>query len=145
MSRSGYDYGFCGSEWDLIRWRGAVASSIRGKRGQAFLKELLAALDAMPEKKLIAWELEKAGEVCALGAVGKCRGVDMSALDPEDYGRVADTFGIASPLAQEIVWENDEAGPHRETPEHRFSRVRAWVASRIIPDAAPVTPDTREG
>jgi hypothetical protein len=46
MSRSGYSDDH--SEWDLIRWRGAVASAIRGKRGQAFLRELLVALDAMP-------------------------------------------------------------------------------------------------
>lgn len=41
----------------MIRWRGAVASAIRGKRGQAFLREMLAALDAMPEKRLIAGSL----------------------------------------------------------------------------------------
>ena len=46
MSRSGYgdDIG----QWDLIRWRGAVQSAMCGKRGQAFLKEMLAALDALP-------------------------------------------------------------------------------------------------
>ena len=81
-------------------WRGRVASSIRGKRGQAFLKEMLAALDAMPEKKLIANELEHNGCVCAIGSVGKARGVDMTDLDPENYERVAATFDIASPLAQ---------------------------------------------
>jgi len=32
------------------RWRAQVQSAIRGKRGQAFLKELAAAMDAMPEK-----------------------------------------------------------------------------------------------
>lgn len=53
MSRSGYTED-CDDNWQLIRWRGAVASAIRGKRGQAFLRELLAALDAMPEKRLIA-------------------------------------------------------------------------------------------
>lgn len=57
MSRSGYSEDYDGDHWDLIRWRGAVASSIRGKRGQAFLREALAALDAMPEKKLITGDL----------------------------------------------------------------------------------------
>jgi hypothetical protein len=65
VSRSGYSDGCEG--WDLIRWRGAVESAIRGKRGQAFLKELLAALDALPEKKLVANELVTLqGQVCIL-------------------------------------------------------------------------------
>lgn len=45
MSRSGYnDYSI--DNWDLIRWRGQVASAIKGKRGQAFLRELIEALVA---------------------------------------------------------------------------------------------------
>jgi hypothetical protein len=43
--------------WSHIRWRGAVASAIRGGRGQAFLREMLAAMDAMPVKRLVANEL----------------------------------------------------------------------------------------
>lgn len=148
MSRSGY----CDDiddQWALIRWRGAVASSIRGKRGQAFLREMLAAMDALPEKKLIANDLERAdGAVCAIGSVGHARGVDMSRLDPEDYSTVAGAFGIAEPLAQEIVFMNDEAwhwacddkgylkkneaGEHyRITPEERFEKMRAWIVSKI--------------
>jgi hypothetical protein len=49
-----------------IRWQGVVKSAIRGKKGQAFLKELLSALDAMPEKKLIAEELELKGQLLVL-------------------------------------------------------------------------------
>lgn len=135
MSRSGYsdDFG-CDNQWGLIRWRGAVASSIRGKRGQAFLQEMAEALDAMPEKRLIAHSLKAEGGVCAIGSVGERRGVDMSALDPEDYSQVAGTFGIASPLAQEIVWLNDEAGFHNETPEQRWTRIRAEIKSAPNPE-----------
>ena len=72
MSRSGYidDYGCGGREeqWALIRWRGAVASAIRGKRGQKFLRDVLAAMDELPEPTLISDELEKDGQVCAIGA-----------------------------------------------------------------------------
>jgi hypothetical protein len=46
---------------------------------------LVAALDAMPDKRLIAHELRKNGEVCALGSVGAARGLDLEALDPEDF------------------------------------------------------------
>lgn len=52
MSRSGYA-DWCDDNWAMIRWRGAVASAVRGKRGQAFLRELATTLDAMPEKRLI--------------------------------------------------------------------------------------------
>ena len=41
MSRSGYTDGF--EMWSVIRWRGAVASAIRGQRGQRLLRDLLAA------------------------------------------------------------------------------------------------------
>jgi hypothetical protein len=131
MGRSGYSDSCEG--WALIRWRGAVASAIRGKRGQAFLHEMAGALDAMSEKSLIAEELEHGGEVCALGAVGKARGIDMKTVDPKEYYSVADLFGINSKLAQEIMYENDE-GAWQETPEQRWQRVRKWVQRQI---AAP--------
>lgn len=135
MSRSGYSDD-SDDNWSFICWRGAVESAIRGKRGQAFLRELLAALDALPERKLIANELEVSdGAVCAIGAVGKARGVDMSKIDPEDMERVAGKFGIADALAKEIVWMNDEAGHWKETPEQRFERVRKWVACKIKSEA----------
>jgi hypothetical protein len=139
MSRSGYSEDY-DDQWALIRWRGAVTSSIRGKRGQAFLAEMRDALDAMPEKKLVAMELEVAGSVCAIGAVGKARGVDMSVIDPEDYSSVAGKFGIAEPLAQEIVYLNDEAGPWKETDEQRFARMRRWLDKTIIPTQSEETP-----
>lgn len=129
MSRSGYSDNI--EHWDLIRWRGAVASAIRGARGQAFLKEMLAALDAMPEKKLVAGELQKDGNVCAIGAVGRARGIDMGPIDPEDRDTVAGVFGIASALTAEIVYENDEGVWHVETPERRWSRMREWVLANI--------------
>jgi hypothetical protein len=134
MSRSGYT-GDCDDNWQFIMWRGAVSRAIKGKRGQQFLREMLAALDALPERKLVAWELEKDGAVCAIGAVGKARGVDMSKLDPEDRETVAGAFGIAPALAAEIVFMNDEAGPYwkgPEPPEARFERMRKWIADQII-------------
>lgn len=149
MSRSGY----CDDIDDILqfgRWRGVVASSIRGKRGQAILREMLAAMDAMPLKRLVADELEapdlvsfshwgliEAPGVCAIGTVGRARGVDMTKLDPEDYSSVAGAFDIAEPLAQEIVWMNDESGPRRETPEQRFVRMREWIVANIKPGSQP--------
>jgi hypothetical protein len=133
MSRSGYS----DDCENLELWRGAVDRAIQGKRGQAFLKDLLAALDAMPEKALIADALECEGKVCAIGALGKARGIDMSRIDPEESKTVAKTFGIAPALAKEIVYENDEGYAYwgtgkPETPEQRWQRMRNWVAKQIV-------------
>lgn len=143
MSRSGYSDDLDDNR-QLTRWRGMVASATRGRRGQKCLIDLLAALDAMPKKALIAHELETAdGEVCALGALGKSRGIDMQKLDPEEPESVAAAFDIATPLAQEIVYMNDEhlgsiwneATKRYDdiTPEVRWARMRSWVVSQIRP------------
>ena len=131
MSRSGYSDDCDG--WDLIRWRGAVASAFRGRRGQAFLKELLCALDALPEPKLISEDLERDGAVCALGSVGKARGVDMNGVDPYDRETVANIFNIAPAMAAEIMFMNDDEYI-RQTPEARFTRMREWVKNQIEAD-----------
>lgn len=128
MSRSGYSYDL--EENDIAMWRGQVASAIRGKRGQAFLRDLLAALDAMPDKRLIRDALEADGEVCGIGALGRARGIDMSQLDPEEYEAVAEAFNIAHQLAQEIAYVNDEY-LDLETPEQRFIGVHKWVAEHL--------------
>lgn len=129
MSRSGYSDDDS-EQWALICYRGAVASAIRGRRGQAFLREMLAALDALPEKKLVAEELELDGQVCAIGSVGLAHGIDMSQIDPHDADTVANVFGINEKLAREIVYENDEGG-WRDTPEMRFERMRKWIVSNL--------------
>jgi len=129
MSRHGYvddgDYDL----WSMIRWRGAVTSAIRGRRGQALLRRMAEALDAMPEKRLVAEDIVREdGACCALGALAKAEGVDVSDLHPEDAPRVAETFDIAPSLAREIVWENDDGVPplgqireggYYETPDGR--------------------------
>jgi hypothetical protein len=108
MSRSGYtdDYDEDGTGG---LWRGAVARSIQGKRGQAALKELAKALDAMPVKALAAESLvTESGEFCTLGVLGAARGIDMTPIDPDDWDAVAKAFNIAPAMVREIVYENDE-------------------------------------
>lgn len=138
MSRSGYSDDCDG--WDLIRWRGAVSSAIKGTRGQAFLRELLTALDAMKDKRLISNELQDMdGEFCTIGVLGHARGIDMAKLDPDDREAVAAAFGIAPALAAEIVFENDEwCYFQREEPEDRWMRMRNWVASHIKADTRAI-------
>ncbi|PTQ70398.1 hypothetical protein [Pseudomonas sp. GV071] len=146
MSRSGYSDD-C-ENWSLICWRGAVNSALKGKRGQAFLRELAEALDAMPVKRLITEELKADGEFCTLGALGNARGLDMSVIDPDDTETVAFKFGIARAMACEIVFENDDSssvriinddgsiGWRRERPEERWVRMRKWVERNIKQVAA---------
>ena len=127
MSRSGYS-----DECDgLNLYRANVARAIAGRRGQKMLRELLLALDEMPVKELIAHDLENCGQVCALGALGVRRKLDMTELDPGEPDDVAAAFKIARPLACETVYENDESGPHNETPPERWIRMRAWVAAMV--------------
>jgi len=153
MSRSGYsdecdDSGFA-------MYRGQVASAIRGKRGQAFLKELRDSLLALPEKSLTADSMafraspaDPDGAVCAVGSLalrrkiaeGKTRTDAVTELreewkgcDGEECGdSVASEFNIAEQLAREVMYENDEACyDDRETGEHRYRRMLAWVNRNI--------------
>ncbi len=133
MSRSGYsDDGECGN-WGLICWRGAVTSAIRGARGQAFLRELAAAMDAMPVKTLVEGSLEADGQFCALGVVGKARGLDIGKIDTENWPQLSREFGIAEALAREIMYENDECVWDRrsDAAAARWERVRKWVDEHI--------------
>ncbi len=105
MSRHGYS----DNCENLAMWRGVIASATRGKRGQAFFRALVAALDAMPEKRLVEGELEdKEGAVCALGCLGKARGVDLGSVDTHDWDALGEMFNITHQLAQEVMYVNDE-------------------------------------
>lgn len=136
MSRSGYSEGGGSQEeqWALIRWRGAVKSALRGKRGQSFLKRILVALDSMEKKELIDETLAENGAYCTLGALAKHESIQVDDLDSECYEHVAKRFDIAEAMTREIVWENDECGYYAETPNRRYERMRSWVISNIKGD-----------
>ena len=128
MSRSGYS----DDCENLELYRRAVENAIHGKRGQHFLRDLAAALDAMPVKRLIVDQLRNAeGEVCALGCLGIARKMDVTALDPDEPDDVARAFGIARSLAAEVSYMNDEYVTRPMTAEERWFHIRAWVASNI--------------
>ena len=129
-----------GDSLALGRWRAQVESAIRGKRGQAFLRSLIAALDALPEKKLVRNALESPeGSVCALGALGKQRGVNLSEMDTYDYYTLGKTFNIAPQLAQETMYVNDEAWAFSISDEERWQQVRGWATKRIVPTEEELT------
>lgn len=132
MSRSGYteDCEYLGI------YRASVERAMKGKRGQAFFRDLITALDAMPEKRLVSGDLEThEGAVCALGALGRHRRVDMSQLDTYDHDGLGTAFGIAKVLAAETMFENDESGC--KTPEERWQHIRDWADSQL---RAPTEP-----
>ena len=137
MSRSNYSEDI--EEWALIRWRGAVNSAIKGKRGQALLAEMVQALDAMPVKCLIANKLiSEKGEVCALGAVAQHKSLKVDNVDPENSEEVAAIFDIANALACEIAYMNDEH--YGDNPEARWKRMRGWAESCLVKSDRPHTP-----
>lgn len=141
MSRSGYSEDYDESYPNASSlYRNSVDSALMGKRGQAFLRDLLAALDDLPEKRLVAFAFEADGEVCALGAVGRIKGIEMPKGDfSDDDGMsvskraLGRAFGIAPCKAAEIMFENDEGASYwrAETPEQRFDRMRAWVVAQL--------------
>lgn len=130
------------------------------------LRELVRALDALPEKRLASGSLvTEDGDFCTLGALGRARGMDMAPIDPEDREAVARAFGVAEALAAEVMWLNDEmhddfggfvdvevCGPmrpwrfekHKRTvrlvneraAEVRWHRMRAWAVSQIRENGA---------
>jgi hypothetical protein len=135
MSRSGYSED-CDN---LGLWRATVARSINGKRGQAFLREMAAALDAMPAKELINGDVVRSDKsVCAIGSVALARGLNVAELDVTDRDSVGKTFGIAPALAAEIAFENDDDfGYGDRTPAERWTRMRKWVSANLRPSSEP--------
>jgi hypothetical protein len=126
MSRSGYS-----DDGGTELYRANIDRALKGKRGQDFLKELVKALDALPNKRLIAGDLSREGEVCAIGALGLYKNIDIVDIDPEDPQRVAKMFNVSESMAREVVFENDEATYTIETPEARWQRMRNWAVALI--------------
>lgn len=113
-----------------------VERALNGKRGQALLKEIEAALLALPSKRLIGSAICEKGEVCLLGAVaieramkaGKTRVEALAdleknavewgqcdepeALDDDNmFAYLKDLLDIKQEsLAWQLVYENDESG-----------------------------------
>lgn len=149
MSRSGYYEGDCDDNESLLaagRWNAQIKSAIRGKRGQKFLLDLVAALDALPEKKLIANDLQREGSFCALGALAHHRAikVDIDRDDDDDWedsewAKLGSAFDIAEQLARETMFINDETA---RTDEDRWQYVRRWALRNLRPETLIGKPET---
>ncbi len=117
-------------QFDL--WQANCERSMRGRKGQAELKELRVALLALPEKRLIHELLQdEEGGVCAIGAYAKHRGVDLTNFDVDSN---TDDAGIAGGMPPLVAWKvvemNDLQFDHI-TPEQRYDKMLAWVESKI--------------
>jgi hypothetical protein len=139
MSRSGYSEDGCGDQWADIRWRGAVKAALRGKRGQAFLREFIATLDAMPVKRLAAEAWVSGEDACALGVVARARGFEkfLESLDPDDdfsAELIAPVLDIAPAMAREIIFTNDDAAFWEISPEGRWTWMRQWAEAHLRKD-----------
>lgn len=148
MSRAGYVDDYDMDQWALIRWRGAVTSAIRGKRGQAFLREMLVALDALESPALARGDLQTDhGDVCALGSVAKLRGIDVMDVDTCDYEALSKLFGISEAMAREIMFVNDEWCRTPAPSRARFTEVRTWVLEQIesLGQLVPITAGSATG
>jgi hypothetical protein len=138
-------------------WQGNCQRSLHGKAGQVALRELESALLALPEKRLIAEQLQDDwGDVCAIGAVAMQRNAiteEMKADAEYDMERIGEDLGMPRLVAWKVVEQNDLQfngndlvlleGPYRWpaeqpyayvpiTPEQRYERMLAWVQSQIV-------------
>ncbi len=130
--------------------------SLRGRKGQAALREFEAALLALPEKRLIKDLLAAGDDVCAIGCYAKHKGLDLTKFDPEYE---SDEVGIEAGMPRLVAWKvvalNDITldtvwevayGPVQRgrgvyqggiplvrdmTPEERYARVLAWVREQL--------------
>lgn len=129
---------------DWGRYYAALKSSLEGRRGQQLLRDLVAALDALPVPELVDGYLvdPETGCNCALGAVGLHRGIPPEQLLAEqesedlDPSALAEMFDISVTLANEVVDLNDNYlggvpdSPH--TRQGRWQMMRDWAEKRLL-------------
>jgi hypothetical protein len=125
-------------------YRANVERSLRGKAGQARLRELREALLALPVKALEA-EIFAEGErdapkVCALGAWALAKqGGDPTAAramvppfgDDHVTAQYLKRHGWPKLVVWEAIYQNDEGSSRVQTPEQRYQFVLAWVEEQI--------------
>jgi hypothetical protein len=121
--------------------QGWLKSAVRGQRGQQFLRDLVAALDALPTPELSCGALEDAetGCCCAFGAVRRFRGPENVNLwfHPEEEDitpdDLANPFGVPQTLAWAVVQVNEEMNESNteQGRRRRWAEVRAWAVSHL--------------
>lgn len=132
-------------------WEANQERSLKGRKGQAALRRLEAALLALPEKELAADALEDSdGRVCALAALakhenyqGKMELPSDTEWDEDDYRVESAMLSLAAALkipqlvAIAIITRNDE-GIHRH-PAIRYDDMLRWVQRCLRGDVGWLT------
>lgn len=148
-------------------WSHNVELALTGKRGKAALVDLKAALEALPEKRLIEralctvggvekrpeiTNLEQPEGVCAVGAYvwwqkvkqGKDPMQAFEELDtlPDEDGDIWDTVeaGTSAGLTRVLAWELAYMNDETYgglTPEQRYEKFMAWVDEALRRPPAP--------
>lgn len=132
-------------EWanlDCGRWERNSRAVLKSKRGIKSLRELEAALLALPVKRLIRDDLcipvsvQDDGEiiyrVCAIGALAIHKGIEPEKLHEwNEEGRegtveTGESLGLRRTLAY-VIGELNDISPRSETEEQRYERVLKWV------------------
>lgn len=129
---------------------------LAGKRGQVVLRELEAALLAVPDRKLIANHGAKDGQVCVVAALavhlkvtlGQAREQVLRELEEEERQYLGDDYeegwgddqwtvdlgesiGIPHSLAWRLVALNDVDLDYC-TPEQRYEKVLKWTRGHLL-------------
>ncbi len=113
-------------------WHGNCEKSLRGRKGQIELQALREALLALPGKRLILGSLQdEEGGVCAVGVYARHKGLDLSKFDPQAK---TDIVGIEAGMPRLVAWkvvEMNDIQFARLTPEQRYTKMLAWVESKL--------------
>lgn len=140
MSRTGW-YEMDDRDQDAIlrmgRARGQIASATRGRRGQAFLRLALKALDNMEDKRLAAhtFGVGDGGCMCLMTSIATetGRGSVLTDVDLEDGETVCELmaakFDVADVLVKDLVWDNEEIPT--QDPAERWRCMRERIARTI--------------
>ena len=99
-------------------------------------------IDALPDKRLVAGNMERSGDVCAVGALGKARGVDMLGYPlpmqtPMD-SRGRRSLNCHSPLCSLLLVLASERRP-QSAPNSAF-RARSTLELAFLPNSPSTLP-----
>ena len=130
-------------------WQSMYQRSLKGKRGQRNLRDFIAALDAMPEKRLISdAQVEKEYDedkdeyvvvgVCAVACFAAARGKDPAYFGDEDDSDIYSTaeLGRSAGLSWTMAWEMTNANDEEFgslSPEERWQAMRDWAVLKLLP------------
>lgn len=117
--------------------------SVKGQAGQKALRELEAALLALPSKRLIAEELDDGQDVCAIGALVRHKKITPTSDSEWEMENVGVECGMPHLVAWKVVELNDvefldrwrDGAREFYTPEERYDAMLKWVRQQIAPIA----------